>query len=48
MAYYRGITLSNLCIDVVILYMTLHVVWGLSLRMQQKIELTGIFLLGGM
>ena len=47
MAYYRGITLSNLCIDVAILYMPLHVVWGLKLRMQQKLELTGIFLLGG-
>ena len=46
--YYRGVTASNLCIDVAILYMPLHMVWGLKLRTRQKFALSGIFLLGGM
>ena len=45
--YYRGITASNLCLDVIILYMPLHMVWGLQLRTRQKIAVSGIFLLGG-
>lgn len=47
-AYYWGITASNLCIDVFMLYMPLHMVWGLKLPTRQKIALSGIFLLGGM
>ena len=47
-AYYRGVTASNLCIDVAILYMPLHMVWGMKLRTRQKVSLSGIFLLGGM
>ena len=47
-AYYWGITGSNLCLDVVLLYMPLHMVWGLKLRTRQKFGLSGIFLLGGM
>ena len=47
-AYYRGITASNLCLDVILLYMPLHMVWGLKLRTRQKIEVSGIFLLGSM
>lgn len=47
-AYFRGITASNLCIDAAILYMPLHMVWGLKLRTRQKVALSGIFLLGGM
>ena len=47
-AYYRGVTASNLCIDVAILYMPLHMVWGLKLHTRQKIALSSIFLLGGM
>ena len=47
-AFYRGITGSNLCIDIVILYMPLHMVWGLKLRTRQKFALSGIFLLGSM
>ena len=46
-AYYRGITLSNLGIDIAIMYMPLYVVWGLKLRRRQKVALSGIFLLGG-
>lgn len=47
-AYYWGIIGSNLCLDLVMLYMPLHMVWRLKLRTRQKIELSGIFLLGGM
>ncbi len=46
-AYYRGITASNLCIDVIMLYLPLHMVWGLHLRTRQKIEVSSMFLLGG-
>ena len=44
--YYRGVTASNLCIDVVMLYMPLHMVWRLRLSVRQKVALSGIFLLG--
>ena len=47
-AFYRGITASNLCIDFVILYMPLHMVWGLKLHARQKLALSAIFLLGSM
>ena len=47
-AYYWGVTASNLCIDVFMLYMPLHMVWGLKLPTRQKIALSGIFLLVGM
>ena len=47
-AYYWGVTGSKLILDVVMLYMPLHMVWGLKLRTRQKIGLSGIFLLGGM
>ena len=47
-AYYWGITASNLCLDIIMLYMPLYMVWGLQLRTRQKIALSGIFLLGGM
>lgn len=46
-AYYWGVTASNLCLDVVMLYMPLHMVWGLKLPTRQKIALSGVFLLGG-
>ena len=46
-AYYQGVTASALCIDVAILYMPLHMVWGMKLRTRQKVALSGIFLLGG-
>ena len=45
-AYYWGITGSNLVIDIVMLYMPLHMVWGLKLHLRHKIELSGIFSLG--
>ena len=44
--YYRGVTASNLGIDVIMLYMPLHMVWRLRLSMRQKVGLSGIFLLG--
>ncbi|CAD6590680.1 MAG: hypothetical protein ASARMPRED_004965 [Alectoria sarmentosa] len=46
-AYYWGIAGSNLCIDIVMLYMPLHMVGGLKLPTRQKIALSGVFLLGG-
>ena len=45
-SYYRGVTASNLCIDVVMLYMPLHMMWKLRLSMRQKVALSSIFLLG--
>ena len=45
-AYYWGITASNLGLDVIILYMPLHMVWGLKLPVRQKLMLSGIFLIG--
>lgn len=47
-AYNRGITASNLCLDFVMLYMPLHMVWGLKLATRHRIGLSGVFLIGGM
>lgn len=47
-AYYRGVTASNLILDVVVLSMPLCMVWRLKLDTKQKISLSGIFLLGGL
>ena len=44
--FLRGVTASNLCIDVVMLYMPLHMVWRLRLAVRQKVALSGIFLMG--
>ncbi|KAL8724567.1 MAG: hypothetical protein Q9166_007877 [cf. Caloplaca sp. 2 TL-2023] len=47
-AYYRGITASNMVLDVMVLSMPLCMVWRLKLDTKQKISLSGIFLLGGL
>lgn len=45
-AYYYGILVANLALDLVILYLPLHMVWRLKLPTKQKLSLSGIFLLG--
>ncbi|KAL8676437.1 MAG: hypothetical protein Q9186_007043 [Xanthomendoza sp. 1 TL-2023] len=47
-AYYRGVTASNLVLDLVVLSMPLCMVWTLTLDTKQKISVSGIFLLGGL
>lgn len=45
-AFYWGITAANVTLDVVLLYLPLHMVWGLKLPKRQKFVLSGIFMLG--
>ena len=47
-AFYWGITAANLVLDVILLYLPLHMVWGLQLPKRHKIALSGIFMLGGL
>ena len=47
-AFYWGITAANLTLDVILLYLPLHMVWGLQLPMRQKFALSGIFMPGGL
>ncbi|KAL8649176.1 MAG: hypothetical protein Q9226_005686 [Calogaya cf. arnoldii] len=47
-AYYRGVTASNLILDLAVLAMPLCMVWQLKLNKKQKISLSGVFLLGGL
>ena len=47
-SFYSGITIANLCLDVVILYLPLHMVWKLKLPTKQKLTLSGIFLFGSL
>lgn len=47
-SFYSGITIANLGLDVVVLYLPLHMVWKLKLPTKQKLMLSGIFLLGGL
>lgn len=47
-SFYRGITVANLIIDVIILYLPLHMVWSLQLAIRQKLSLSGVFMLGGL
>ena len=47
-AFYEGVTIANLGLDVVVLYLPLHMVWKLKLPTRQKLMLSGIFLLGGL
>ena len=47
-SFYWGVTIANLGLDVVILYMPLYMVWGLQLPTKQRLTLAGIFLLGGL
>ena len=46
--YYWGISAGNLALDVVLLYLPLHMVWGLQLPKRQKFTVSGIFMLGGL
>lgn len=45
-AFYWGITIANLLLDVIILALPLQMVWGLKLKLQEKVGLSGVFLLG--
>lgn len=45
-AYYWGVTGANLGLDVVMLFLPLHMVWDLKISRTQKLGLSGIFLLG--
>lgn len=45
-AFYRWNGVANLLIDFMILTLTLPMVWQLSLKLQQKVVITGLFLLG--
>lgn len=47
-SFYLGVTIANLGLDVVILYLPLHMVWKLKLPIKQRLTLSGIFLLGGL
>ena len=47
-AFYTGVTVANLGLDAVVLYLPLHMVWKLKLLTRQKLMLSGIFLLGGL
>ncbi|KAL8824094.1 MAG: hypothetical protein Q9191_005304 [Dirinaria sp. TL-2023a] len=45
-AFYRWNGVANLLIDFMILTLTMPMVWRLSLKLKQKVILTGLFLLG--
>lgn len=45
-SFYWGITIANLLLDVIILALPLHVVWALKLTKQERLRLSGVFLLG--
>ncbi|KAL8729340.1 MAG: hypothetical protein Q9166_004837 [cf. Caloplaca sp. 2 TL-2023] len=45
-AYYIGITVSNLALDIVMLFLPLQMVWNLKLPPKQKFALSAIFSLG--
>ena len=47
-AYYEGVTATNMAIDIVVLLLPVHMVWGLSLPIRQRILLSSIFMLGGL
>ena len=47
-AYYEGVTSTNMAIDILMLLLPVHMVWGLSLPIRQRILLSGIFMLGGL
>ena len=46
--YYWGISASNVCLDLIVLSLPVHEIWKLQLPRVKKIELSGIFLLGGL
>ena len=45
-AFYRWNGVAGACMDLMILTLTLPMVWRLSLRTSQKLQLTGVFLIG--
>ena len=47
-AYYEGVTATNMAIDITMLLLPVHMVWGLSLPIRQRILLSSIFMLGGL
>jgi len=47
-AFYRWNGVTNLLIDFMILTLPLPMIWRLSLKLQQKIALTALFLLGAL
>ena len=47
-AYLRGVTISNLLIDVIILCLPIYMVLKLQLPVRKKIVLAGIFMVGGL
>lgn len=47
-AFYRWNGVANLLIDFMILTLTVPMIWRLSLKLKQKITLTGLFLLGSL
>lgn len=47
-AFYWGITIANLFLDVAVLALPIHMVWGLRLSTRKKCELSAIFLFGGL
>ena len=44
---FRGITISNLLTDVIILCLPLFMIWRLQLALQHQIIVSGLFMLGG-
>lgn len=47
-AFYRWNGVANLLIDFMILTLTIPMIWGLSLKLQQKLQLSALFLLGAL
>ena len=47
-AFYWGITAANVTLDVILLYLPLHMVWSLQLPKRQRLALSAIFMLGGL
>lgn len=46
-AFYWGITIANLVLDVAVLSLPVHMVWTLKLSLRKRVELSVIFALGG-
>lgn len=44
--FYYGLQIPNIATDAIILFMPMHVVWGLPISRTQKVGLSGIFVLG--
>lgn len=44
--FYYGLQIPNIATDAIILFMPMHIVWGLPISRAQKMGLSGIFVLG--